>query len=99
MATSEVTDLIAALQAGSLTLDEVAERFRRRSWPRTRRPAPTTATEMAESLDPPPDVPGSYDDLTAAYDRKQITWEQYRTLVEAAAESIRAERPTPQRHT
>jgi hypothetical protein len=90
MTTSEVTDLIAALQAGTLSLDEVAERFRHRSWPRTRRPAPSTAAELAESLDPEPDVPGSYDDLTAAYDRKQINWEQYRTLVGAAADSIRA---------
>lgn len=92
MATSEVTDLIAALRAGTLTLDEVADRFRHRSWPRTRRPAPTTPAEMAESLDPEPDVPGSYDDLTAAYDRSEITRAQYRTLVEAAADSIRAER-------
>jgi hypothetical protein len=92
MAASEVTDLIAALRAGALTLDEVADRFRRRSWPRTRRPAPTTPAEMAESLDPEPDVPGSYDDLTAAYDRSEITREQYRTLVEAAADAIRAER-------
>jgi hypothetical protein len=92
MATSDVTDLIAALRAGTLTLDEVAERFRHRSWPRTRRPAPRTALEVAESLDPEPDVAGSYDDVTAAYDRKEITWEQYRTLVEAAADSIRAER-------
>jgi len=92
MATSEVTDLIAALRAGALTLDEVADRFRHRSWPRTRRPAPTTPTEMVESLDPEPDVPGSYDDLSAAYDRREITREQYRTLVEAAADSIRTER-------
>jgi hypothetical protein len=96
MATSEVADLIAGLRAGTLTLDEVAERFRQRSWPRTRQPAPTTPAEMAESLDPQSDIPGSYDDLTAAYDRKEITWEQYRTLVEAAADSIRAERqPSP----
>jgi hypothetical protein len=92
MVTSEVTDLIAALRAGTLTLDEVAERFRHRSWPRTRRPAPRTAVEMLEWLDPAPDVPGSYDDLTAAYDRQEITREQYRVLVEAAANSIRAER-------
>jgi hypothetical protein len=91
MASSDITDLIAALRAGTLTLDEVAERFRHRSWPRTRRRAPTTALESAKWLDPEPDVPGSYDDLTAAYDRREITWEQYRTLVEAAADAIRAE--------
>ena len=91
MASSDITDLIAALRAGTLTLDEVADRFRHRSWPRTRRHAPTTAVESVEWLDPEPDVPGSYDDLTAAYDRQEITWEQYRTLVEAAADAIRAE--------
>jgi len=92
MSDSEVTELIAALRAGDLSLDEVADRFRRRHWPRTRRHAPTTPAEMAEQQDPEPDVPGSYDDLTAAYDRGELTREQYRTLVEAAAESIRAER-------
>jgi hypothetical protein len=91
MSTSEVADLIAALKSGDLTLDEVAERFRRRSWPRTRRPTPRTALEMADQQDPEPDVPGSYDELTAAYDGGEITRHQYRTLVEAAAESIRAE--------
>jgi|SRR5271166_5032628 len=91
MTTSEVTDLIAALRSGTMTIDEVAERFRRRSWPRTRRPTPSTPIEIAESEDPEPDVPGSYDDLTAAYDRREITRDQYRTLVEAAADSIRAE--------
>jgi len=91
MAASEVTVLIAELRAGTLTLDEVAERFRHRSWPRTRRPAPRTPLEVAQSLDPEPDIPGSYDDLTAAYDRKEITREQYRALAQAAAEAIDAE--------
>jgi hypothetical protein len=99
MAASEVTDLITALRAGTLSLDEVAERFRHRSWPLTRRPIPTTPAEMADSLDPEPDVPGSYDDLTAAFDRKEISWAQYRTLVEAAADSIRAEQQTAEGQT
>ena len=94
MAASDVTNLIAALREGTLSLDDVAERFRQRAWPRTRRPAPRTAGELADALDPEPDVPGSYDELTAAYDRKEISWAQYRTLVEAAADSVRAERPT-----
>lgn len=91
MSSNEVADLIAGLTAGESTLDEVAERFRQRSWPRTRRPTPRTALETAQQRDPEPDVPGSYDDLTAAYDRREITRDQYRTLVEAAADSIRAE--------
>ena len=91
MSESEVTELIASLRRGDLSLDEVADRFRQRHWPRTRRHPPTTYAEMADQQDPEPDVRGSYDDLTAAYDRGEITREQYRTLVEAAAESIRAE--------
>ena len=31
---SEVTELISALRNGTMTLDEVAQRFRGRSWPR-----------------------------------------------------------------
>ena len=46
--------------------------------------------EQAES-DPYPDVPGSYDDVTAAYDRGDLTSEQYDVLSEAVAASIRTE--------
>ena len=91
MNVSEVDDLIAALRSGDSTLDEVAERFRRRSWPRTRRRTPWTALEMAVQQDPEPDVPGSYDDVTAAYDRGELTALQYDVLSEAIADSIRAE--------
>jgi hypothetical protein len=93
MSASEVTELIAALRDGSLSLDEVAQRFRERSWPRTRKPEPGSYLEMASAglEDPEPDVPGSFDDVTAAYDRGELTREQYRTLAEAVAESLRAE--------
>jgi hypothetical protein len=91
MSVSEVNGLIAALRSGEETLDEVAERFRQRSWPRTRRPTPRTALEMAQQQDLEPDVPGSYDDVTAAYDRGEITALQYDVLSEAIADSIRAE--------
>jgi len=93
MITSEVTELIAALRDGSLSLDEVAHRFRERCWPRTKPPGPTTYLEMAAATleDPRPDVPGSFDEVVAAYDRGELTREQYRTLAEAVAESLRAE--------
>jgi hypothetical protein len=91
MSTSEVDDLISALRSGSLTLDEVADRFRVRAWPRTRRTAGQTALEWAEQQDPRPDVPGSYDDLTGSYDRGELTAEQYDVLSDAIADSIRAE--------
>jgi hypothetical protein len=91
--TSEVTDLIAALRAGTLSLDEVARRFRERSWPDVVRPEPESYLELAaQSLeDPEPDMPGSFDEVTAAYDRRELTREQYRVLAKAAAEAMSAE--------
>jgi hypothetical protein len=90
---SEVTDLINALRDGSMTLDQVAQRFRHRSWPRTTKPAPTNYLELAAAAqqDPEPDVPGSIDEVTAAYDRGDLDRMQYRTLSEAVAESINSE--------
>ncbi len=90
MRNTEVADLLAALSAGTISVDEVAEHFRARSWPLTRRPVPTTYEEMAGQQDPDPDVPGSFDDVTAAYDRGEITAEQYRALAHAVADSINA---------
>lgn len=93
MITTEVTELITAFREGSLSLDEVAQRFRERSWPRTKGPAPESYLEMAAAAqeDPEPYVPGSFDELAAAYRRGELTREQYRTLAEAVAESLRAE--------
>jgi hypothetical protein len=93
MITTEVTELIAALRNGSLSLDEVAQRFRERIWPRTRKPAPASYLEMAADAleDPQPDIPGSFDEVTAAYDRGELTRAQYRALAEAVADSLRAE--------
>jgi hypothetical protein len=93
MITTEVTELITALRDGSLSLDEVAQRFRERSWPRTRNPEPASYLDMAAAAleDPRPDVPGSFDEVVAAYDRGELTRAQYRTLAEAVAESLRAE--------
>jgi hypothetical protein len=90
VSTTEVSDLIAAMRAGESGLDELAERFRQRVWAIARRPAPTNYLEMAEQQDPGPDVPGSFDEVTAAYDRGEITREQYRTLAHAVAEAINA---------
>jgi hypothetical protein len=91
--TDEVNDLLNALNDGSLTVDEVAARFRSRSWPR-RGPAPTTTyaeIATAELQDPDPYVRGSFDDVTAAYHRGELSDEQYDVLAAAMAESIEAE--------
>jgi hypothetical protein len=91
--TSEVSDLIRALRDGTMTLDEVAQRFRERRWPRRRRPPPVSYLEMAGRAqeDPEPYVPGSFDDVTDAYDRGDLSLSEYRVLSEAVAESKRAE--------
>ena len=91
--TSEVTDLLNALKDGSMSLDEVSQRFRDRSWPRRRKHVPATYLEMAAAAqeDPEPYLPGSFDDVTAAYHRGDLSDEQYDVLANAMAESKRAE--------
>jgi hypothetical protein len=95
---SEIPELIAALRDGSMTLDEVAERFRQRAWPQRTTLPPATYLELAAAAqqDPPPDVPGSFDEVTAAYDRGELTKVAYRRLAEAAAGSTATtpEQPT-----
>jgi hypothetical protein len=92
MSGSEVRDLIAALRSGEVTLDEVVDVFRRSTWPRTRGPAAQTYGEMAAAAlrDPGANVPGSIDEVTAAYDRGELSREQYRTLAHAVADAINA---------
>jgi hypothetical protein len=90
---SEVTDLIKALRDHAMTLDEVAERFRQRSWPRRATPIPRTYLERAAAAeeDPEPYLPGSFDDVAAAHQDGDLTDEEYAVLSEAVAESKRAE--------
>ena len=90
---TEITDLIAALHDGTMSLEEVAQQFRERSWPRNRKPEPQTYLELAAAAqqDPEPYVPGSFDDVVAAYDRGEISDDEYEVLSEAVAESKRAE--------
>jgi hypothetical protein len=87
----EVPHLLAALAAGEMSLGDVAAAFRHRTWPDVRRAAPATGRELAEQRDPDVDVPGSYDEVTAAYDRGELTSEQYRVLSGAVAMAINAD--------
>jgi hypothetical protein len=91
--TSEVTDLLAALRDGTTSLDEVARRFRNRSWPRRATPSPSTYLEVAARAqkDPDADVPGSFDEVTAALYRGDISDDDYEVLAQAMAASKRAE--------
>jgi hypothetical protein len=90
MSGSDVAECIASLRAGWLSLDEVAERFRQRNWPPARRPVPTSHGEMAQQQDVEPDIPGSFDEVTAAYDRGDLTSHEYRVLSDAVAAAINA---------
>jgi hypothetical protein len=90
---SDIPELIAALRDGSVTLDQVADRFRQRSWPRRTSPLPTTYLERAAAAqqDPEPYRPGSFDDVAAAHQEGRLSDHEYEVLSEAVAESKRAE--------
>jgi hypothetical protein len=88
MSVTEVARLIAALRAGRLSIDQVAGRFSTMDWPATRRQPPATYGEMAAQQDVDVDVPGSLDEVTAAYDRGELTSEEYRVLSDAIAEAM-----------
>jgi hypothetical protein len=89
---SEVTDLIDSYLAGDLTLDELAQQFRSREWPSTMPPAPSSYLEMAARAqeDPRADVPNSYDEVTAAYARGDLSREEYDVLSDAVLQAGKA---------
>lgn len=91
--TNEVTDLLTALRAGTMSIDDVAKRFRQRSWPRRNSPQPATYFELAARAqeDPDPYLPGSFDDVAAAFHRGDLSSEEYGVLAQAMAESMRAD--------
>jgi hypothetical protein len=91
--TNDVTDLLNALTDGTMSTDEVAERFRQRSWPRRDNPQPATYLELGARAqeDPDPYLPGSFDDVAAAFHRGDLSSKQYGIFAEAMAESMRAE--------
>lgn len=90
---SEIDDLIQSLRDGSMSLAELAQRFRERSWPRRKAPPPTSYLELAAAAqeDPALYIPGSFDDVAAAHQDGRISDDEYEVLSEAVAESKRAE--------
>lgn len=86
MPASDIAALIAALREGQVSLDAVADAFRQRRW-LSSRSSPWPSAALA---DPGASVSGSMDDVTAAYDRGELTREQYRTLAHAVADAINA---------
>jgi hypothetical protein len=90
---NEVTDLLSALHDGTMSIDDVARRFRARSWPRRNRPDPATYLELATQAqeDPENDLADSFDQVAADFHRGNLSSEHYGILAEAMAESMRAE--------
>jgi hypothetical protein len=89
---SEVTDLIDRYKAGEMTLEELAQKFRARHWPRTPAPGrPSTYLEMAALAqeDPGSVVPGSFDDVEVAFVRHELSVDDYEVLKAAMAEALR----------
>ena len=79
---NEVVDLLNALRDGTMSIDDVARRFRERSWPRRTYPPRRSDLDLAieAQQDPEPYVEGSYDDVAAAYHRGDLSIEQYDIL-------------------
>ena len=90
---TNVTELIVALQNGSMTLEEVADRFRERSWPRRNTEKAATYLDLAAAAerDPDPYLEGSFDDVAAAFHRGEFSDVQYGALAQAMAESMHQE--------
>ncbi len=90
---TEIGDILHALQNGDTTLDQVAQQFRERSWPRRNTAHPNSYDDIAKSelQDPDPFILGSFDEVTAAHVRGEITDDQYGVLAEAMAESLRTQ--------
>jgi hypothetical protein len=95
---SEIIDLIGSYRAGELTLEELAERFRSRRWPRRSPPLRSSDyLEMAARAqeDPGSDVPDSFDDVEAAFFRHELSAGEYEFLRRAAAEAPGAQDSRP----
>lgn len=91
--TDEVNELLNALHQGTITLDEVAQKFRTRKWPRRHKSRTDSYVDLAtaELQDPDPHIPGSFDDVAAAFHQNRISRDQFRALSEAVADAQRAE--------
>lgn len=91
---SEVIDLLERYKAGDLTLDELAQRFRTRRWPRRMKtPQHQTYLERAARAqeDPDPYEPDSFDDVEAAFFQHELSVREFDILKAAMAEALKAE--------
>jgi hypothetical protein len=90
---SEIAELISALRNGTISLDEVAQRFRERSWPRRNTQQSATYLDLAAAAerDPDPYLEGSFDEVAMAFHRGELSDSEYETLAQAMADSMRRE--------
>jgi hypothetical protein len=90
---SEIAALISALRNGTISLDEVAQRFRERSWPRRNTEQSATYLDLAAAAerDPDPYLEGSFDEVAMAFHRGELSDSEYETLAQAMADSMRHE--------
>lgn len=88
---SDVTALLDQLTAGDIDLEEVADAFRTRTWPRRTRIPATDATDLyaLDMSDPEAEPEGSFTDVAAYYAAHRLTDQQYETLAEAAASAMK----------
>ena len=85
---SDVTDMIAAYGRGELTLDELAQRFRDRTWsPRRLSSSGLQEAYKRETEDPEPIAEGSFDEVASAYIQGEISVEEYDILARAVGET------------
>jgi hypothetical protein len=83
---SDVTSLIDAYHTGNISLDDLAHRFRTRTWPAVPPTCPPDLREAAPAVDDPePYVPGSFDDVVLAYDLGKLTDRDYEQLAKSVA--------------
>jgi hypothetical protein len=96
----EVTSLIAAYHAQIISLEDLACRFRMRSWPPARPACPPEMQDAAPAVDDPePYIPESFDDVVLAYDLGKLSDHDYAELARAAsaASPPTAGHPRPER--
>jgi hypothetical protein len=85
---SDVADLLAEYRRGDLTLDQLAQRFRERTWPDPRQPANSLEDAYRRELaDPEPLQEGSFDEVVSAFHLGHISGDEYEVLARAAAEA------------
>jgi Zeta toxin len=84
-----VAAMIAAFQRGQLSLDGLGLEFRARRWPAVPSVCPPGLEPARAALDDlEPYAPGSFDDVTFAYDLGRLSDEEYEFLTEAAGAAV-----------